>query len=537
MPDKKVLAMYIRLSAEDGDLRTTNEKTESNSVSNQRKLLLDYFNRNLAEEYAVMEFCDDGFSGTNFNRPQFQKMMEMIRAHEVHCIMVKDLSRFGREYLEVGGYLELILPIFGTRFISVNDNFDSNNYSGTTGGIELALRNLINGMYSQDLSLKVRSAIRTRNKQGQYYGGYSFYGYLLNPKDKHRLIVDEAVRGTVFRIYCECIEGKSMAQIAAGLNDDGIETPSEHKKRYGQKYNGRCMEGKPIWLASTIRQILSDERYTGKMISGKRETVGIGTGKMRSLPKNEWIVVPGTHEAIISEEMFEAAAEARRSRIRTVNDNTSGFRAGNLFVCGYCGRKLQKSNGKTTHLYCMKARTVQDSPCASIHEPMETLQENALHTVRTLAKAMLEKRVQQQAQNDVRIPRLEKELRRAKDNIARIKNGKLDLYERYRSGRISKEKFQSIQKGNELELQRLQQTVEAHEAELEKIRAADKSSLGNIAAAQELWALSEYNPKIIRHLIERIRVYEGGHLEIEMKSHSPLESPNKGQAPVVRLTQ
>ena len=185
----KVLAMYIRLSDEDDD-KKSQEKSESNSITNQRSLLMEYYRQhpNLAV-YQIEEFCDDGFTGTNFERPQFHKMMEKVRNQEVHAILVKDLSRFGRDYLEVSGYLELVLPIFGTRFISINDYFDSFDHMGTTGGMELALRNLINGMYSKDLSLKLKSSYQTRSKRGEFLGGQAFYGYKWIPITKRKLLL------------------------------------------------------------------------------------------------------------------------------------------------------------------------------------------------------------------------------------------------------------------------------------------------------------------------------------------------------------
>ena len=242
MPEK-TLAMYIRLSVEDGDLRSSQEKSESNSVTNQRKILQSYRDQHsdlLA--YRVVEFCDDGYSGTSFERPNFKRMMEMVRHGEIQCILVKDLSRFGREYLEVGAYLELILPLFGTRFVSVGDAFDSNDYIGTTGGMELALRNLVNGMYSKDLSLKIRSAVKTRNRRGMYWGGQAFYGYRLDPADKHKLLVDEAVRSTIERIFEWCIAGKSTMEIAKQLNALKIPSPAAHKRQNGERYNGRVLE-------------------------------------------------------------------------------------------------------------------------------------------------------------------------------------------------------------------------------------------------------------------------------------------------------
>lgn len=188
------------------------------------------------------------------NRPNFKKMMEMVRHGEIQCILVKDLSRFGREYLEVGAYLELVLPLFGTRFVSVGDAFDSNDYIGTTGGMELALRNLVNGMYSKDLLLKIRSAVKTRNRRGMYWGGQAFYGYRLDPADKHKLLVDEAVRSTIERIFAWCIAGKSTMEIAKRLNALKIPSPAAHKRQNGEHYNGRVLEKETLWLGGTVEK-------------------------------------------------------------------------------------------------------------------------------------------------------------------------------------------------------------------------------------------------------------------------------------------
>ena len=324
IPDK-VLAFYIRLSSEDRDLKTNALKNESNSVFNQRRLLQDYYDTHESlHGYEVIVFCDDGVTGTHFDRPKFDELIEMARNQEIHCIMVKDLSRFGRNFLEMGNYLELILPLYGVRFISINDAFDSDDYLGVTGGLELALRNLINNMYSRDLSTKVRSAFRTRNLRGEYWGGNGFYGYQVHPHNKKSLIVDEQVRDIIVMIFESCVAGMTTSEVAQMLNDMGIPSPLEHKRRNGGFYNGVVKEETGIWLKGAVRKILTDERYTGKMITNTRETEEVGKPKMRSLPRDQWIIVPGTHEAIISEELFRAAQNALQGRIRNVNKNTAG---------------------------------------------------------------------------------------------------------------------------------------------------------------------------------------------------------------------
>lgn len=527
MQSEKTLAFYIRLSIEDGDLKKSTDKTESNSVSNQRKLLLDYYKSHPElQAYQLVEFCDDGFSGTNFERPQFQEMMEKVKRGQIQCIMVKDLSRFGREYLEVGAYLELILPLFGTRFISVNDAFDTDRYIGTTGGMELALRNLINSMYSRDLSVKVRSAIKTRNRRGLYWGGGSFYGYELAPDDKHRLVVDEEVRSVIVMIFELCVDGLSTMQIAQKLNMMEIPCPSEHKKKKGGKYNGRTLEERNIWIGSTVRKILNDARYTGKMISGTREMIGIRTNKMKSLPKEEWIVVEGTHEAIISQELFDQAAASLKSRIRTVNDNTSGDRSGNLFVCGYCGRKLQKSQGKQIHLYCIKGRSDVSSECDHIHEDWDLLKQTVLKVFGTHVKMLYEKAERVKRQSVSEESMLRETLQKKENRVMALRNRKTMLYESYRAGKYNREQFMALREKDEREIERLTGEIVADKRALDLALNQKKAADNTMSAAAGI-SLCEYDPKIIRRFVDEIRVWGNGDVEIHFRNQDVYSLPDE----------
>lgn len=519
MQSKKTLAFYIRLSDEDDDLKKT-DKAESNSVANQRNLLLDYYQSHSdLREYELIEFCDDGFTGTNFDRPRFSEMMQWVRARKISAIMVKDLSRFGRDYLEVGAYLELILPLFGTRFISVNDGFDSNDYIGTTGGIELALRNLINGLYSKDLSVKIKSANRTRNRRGEYWGGAAFYGYTVDPRDKHKLIVDNQVAGVVVRIFNECIAGNSASQIAKRLNDDGIASPARYRKLKGSMYNGRIVDEDSIWTATTVIRIVKDERYTGKMIAHKREADGIHTGKMRALPPEEWIVVPNTHEAIISQETFDLAKASRTGRIKTVNMNTAGNRADNLFVCGYCGRKLQKSYGSLVHLFCLKAGVSTDSPCAGVHEPIERLQDSVLEIVNTMARILVDRVEEVKMDADQESVAMQKKITEMRTQLKRLQAGKLELYEEYCCGKISREKFMSIQKERQQESDNLNAALANLEKKLALLEQKAQKMEALASDAKEARLLETYQPDVIRRLVKQIRVFEGCRTEIDLQAN------------------
>lgn len=516
---EKTLAIYIRLSMEDGDMRKSVDKKESNSVSNQRKLLLDYYkNHSDLQRYKLMEFCDDGFSGTNFERPQFREMMEKVKRGQIHCILVKDLSRFGRDFLEVGAYLELVLPLFGTRFISVNDAFDSNHYLGTTGGMELALHNLINGLYSKDLSVKVRSAVKTRNQRGLYCGGAAFYGYKLDPKDKHHLVADEEVRAVIVNIFEMCVDGMSTMQIAKELNAKGIPCPSEYKRRKGINYNGRTLEETSIWIGGTVRRILTDERYTGKMISGTREMIGIRSNKMKRLPKDEWIIVEGTHEAIISQELFDSAAESLRARIKTVNSNTAGDRFDNLFVCGFCGRKLQKSQGKKIHLYCMKERSVANSECGHIHEDWDQLKSAVLRVLNVHIKMLCEKTERFLKSNTFSIDNLQERIRKDEKKAAVLRNRKTSLYEAYRSGQYSREEFVEMKNADEKMVVSLEKEIEESQQSLDRILKQNETATKILSDVAPYSKLSEYDPKIIRRFVDEIKVFGNENIEIVFRN-------------------
>ena len=214
----KITAMYIRLSMEDEDV-SLNQKEESNSVSSQRELLESFIgNHSELKDTKVQEYCDDGFTGTKFERPGYMKLMEDVRADKISCIVVKDLSRLGRDYIEVGSLLEQILPLYQVRVIAVNDNYDSDNYDGSTGGMNVAFKNLIYMLYSRDLSNKVSSAMHTRILKGENISGQLRYGYVKDPNDKHKIIVDPEAAEVVKLIFELTAQGKSKTEVANYLS-------------------------------------------------------------------------------------------------------------------------------------------------------------------------------------------------------------------------------------------------------------------------------------------------------------------------------
>ena len=311
------IGIYIRLSMADEDTGTGN-KAESDSISNQRMLINRYLdNHPTLSKYPRLEFADDGYTGTNFHRPQFSAMMEKVRHGEINLICVKDFSRFSRDYIETGNYLECTFPFMGVRFISINDGYDSDDYKGTTGGLEVVMRSIIYAAYSKDLSVKTTTAKIQMMKQGKYVGGYAPYGYVLHPEIRNKLKLDPEAAEVVRRVFDEALEGRNTSQIALSLNDDNIPTPGQYfKGKHPDKKKYSRMSEKISWTASMVYKILTSYVYTGATVGHKRKSGGVGSRKTISQKKEEWIIVEGMHEAIVSKEEFELAQAVIRAARR-----------------------------------------------------------------------------------------------------------------------------------------------------------------------------------------------------------------------------
>ncbi len=287
-----IIAIYIRLSKEDDKW-----KEESNSITMQRVLLKKYIEENFAD-YEVIEFCDDGYTGTNFERPGMQEMLCRIRDGEIDCVIVKDFSRFARDYVELGSYLEQIFPFLGVRFISVNDGYDSRDYQGSIADIDVNFKNLLYDLYSKDLSEKVRSSLAIRKKKGQYVSANSPFGYEKDPEDRHALVVAEDEAEVVRRIFSLTLDGWTSVQVAKLFNKEGVKTPVEFKIEKGR--TSRQPKGERfLWSSSTVCQILRNEIYVGNIVQKKYVKDFVG-GKNHIKPREEWLVSYGHHEPIIN---------------------------------------------------------------------------------------------------------------------------------------------------------------------------------------------------------------------------------------------
>ena len=363
------IAIYIRLSQADEE--TGRGKDESDSVVNQRGLIHRFLD-NHAElsEIPRTEFVDDGFSGTNTDRPSFQRMVKAIREGRYSCCITKDFSRFSRDYIEMGDYLECLFPFLGVRYISINDGYDSREYQGTTGGLDMVMRAIIYDAYSKDLSVKVKTAHLQSMKKGRRVRGDPGFGYRRDPERKGMDVIDPVAAAIVRRIFDSAIEGTTVGEIALMLNREGIPTPGVYfcqthpgSRKYSDKVERQS------WTHGMVASILKRYAYTGALVGGMREQVAPCKKSCVRKKPEEWIIVPGVHEAIVTPEEY-ALAQKVISEKRIVAGNSPPYPLKSLMVCGNCLRRLDRYR-RTMRFHCRYGRYEGDEGCRIIKSPKE----------------------------------------------------------------------------------------------------------------------------------------------------------------------
>lgn len=429
------IAMYLRLSKEDGD------KDESDSIASQRAIVSEYVKKYIEDSEIVGEFVDDGYTGTNFKRPKFQEMIASVDKGEINCIVVKDLSRFGRDYIGVGEYLEKYFPMNDIRFIAINDGYDTDSATSNDDFI-MPIKNIFNAQYSKDISKKVKSSFRSLQSEGKFVGAFASYGYIKDPKDRHRLLIDEPAAQIVREIFSLYNSGFGKISIARRLNERNIPCPSEYKRLNGMNYtNGMRVDLTKYWTYSTINNILKNEMYIGSMVQNK-SVIKTVKGKARKNDEKNWIIVKGTHEPIITTEEWNVTQELLKRNTRQLNfEQNVGLFAGYIF-CGNCGRAMSKIINR------YKTRITTTYICGTYKRYGEkTCKRNAIK-LDILEKLVLDK-LNEQIQKAGEIKYIEEEssksidfdLKKYEISLEKCRNRKKSLYEDYKDGVLTKEEY------------------------------------------------------------------------------------------------
>ena len=515
------VAIYIRLSREDGD------KEESDSVGNQRKLLAEYIAKK--EDFILYDvYVDDGYSGTNFNRPSFQRMIADIEDGKVNCVVVKDLSRFGRDYIDTGRYLERYFPEMGVRFISVTDGIDSMKQAYD---MLLPIKNIFNEQYARDISKKIQATVKSKQKAGEFIGAFTSYGYKKSPVDKNKLVIDDYAADVVRRIFSLYIQGYGKQKIAKLLNAEGVLCPAEYKKVNGENYkNCNRLESTTYWSYSTINSILHREMYVGNMVQGTKHQRM--RSKQKKMPKEEWIVVENTHEPIIDKATWEKAQSLLQKRTRELDLETNKNIFAGFVKCGDCGRAMAKNmwrradGSKTYSLYCGTYKRNGKQYCTPHTLPMVVLEDIVLGDLKAIVDNVdnLKELVQSQSFTASQVKRIaDTELSKIKAELERVKKLKKSVYEDYREELISKEEFLSYREDYLKKEELYSKQIEALEEKKNDNVTEDVFETPWLKRLLELKDIEALDRNIVVEMISEIKVYENRKIKITYNFGNELE--------------
>lgn len=513
-------AIYCRLSREDGD------KVESNSIASQKAICEDFIARHEDIELICEPFIDDGYSGVSFNRPRFKQLEDAIRKGSIDCIVVKDLSRFSRNYIDAGRYLEKLFPQLGIRFIAVNDAYDSLTGDPQSDSFVIPFKNLINDSYCKDISMKIRSSLEVKQKNGEFVGAFAPYGYMKSAENKNQLIVDEEVRETVQMIFSMYKDGISIGRIAARLNKMGVLSPMEYKHSQGVRYDTVFKTGETAkWTYKAIQRILTNEVYIGVLAQGKRGTPNYKVRVVQSKDETEWVKVENAHEALVSYEDFMAVKAMMKRDMRCAPDQDEAHLFSGFLFCGDCQQSMIRKtvpsktkkyiyyvcstnkHSRSCSPHSISAKEVEEKVFTAIHDQIELVinLEKALEMIESLP-SQSRKAFNYEAQ----ITKLEEE-------IERYQKLKLRLYEDLSDGIIDKSEYFDFRNSYTRIIEEKQEALLRVKKEMKQTVTTGTTERNWVTLFKQYENIEELNRRVLMALVDRILIHENHAIEIVFK--------------------
>ncbi len=541
IPDEPIqgfsTAAYVRLSMEDSG------KLDGFSLQNQKDLLLSFINDH-KDLHLYKMYIDNGYTGTQFERPAFDEMMQDMKSGLINCIVVKDLSRLGRNYLEAGNYLEQIFPFFKVRFISITDGYDSISPDFTDEALIIPLKNIINEGYAKDISVKVSSAIATRKRQGKFMGKVPLYGYLKDPDDKNHLVIDPEASLIVQRVFQMKLEGISLGLIAKQMNEKGVPCPSKYFVLKGLSKETKYLNS--FWDRNTAKRMLTNRMYLGCIVYGKSVRSFAKGIKEHTVPEENWKIVEGTHEPLVTEEDFnrvqelleESSREAKNHASYAEGDVPNLFRG--LIRCGDCGGAMRmgkfrkpKKSGSTEYRYygvyeCSKHKLIYDYSCPQKSIRKDVLDATVEEAIRYHIRLFLDlEKVIADLNKKTSVREaavgMQDIIKKKQRRIAKVEQMSCGIYEDYQEGILSENEYLTLRKSYAEEVFTLTKEIEVLLQEQmqydENYRAA--GSLSELA--HQYSDFLELTREIIETFIAEIRVHTGSRLTITFRFEDEIE--------------
>ncbi len=508
---------YFRLSRDDGD------KEESDSIINQKALIREFIKSN-PDIRIHEERVDDGYTGVNFERPAFQAMMESIKSGRINCVIVKDLSRFGRNYIEVGRYIEKIFPYLGVRFIAINDHIDTAKMNGGSEEMIIPFKNLVNDAYCRDISIKVRSHLDIKRKQGEFIGAFAPYGYKKSEEDKNRLVIDDTAAAIVRQIFQWKIEGMSGSRIADKLNAMGVETPMDYKLKNGENYQcGLRRKACPKWEANGVNRILRNETYTGVLLQGKTVSPNYKIRKRTKKDEKDWIRCEESHEPIITREQYDLVRSLFDEDTRVAPSQDALYLYSGIVKCGTCkGNMTRKSisyNGKKyVYLRCLNHKNKRGCD-ASSNMRMEQFEETLLKVINHHIEEVVKMEEMFELIDDIpyityQSERLTDAIMEKELEIEKAKQYGLGLYHDYKEQLITIEEYQELKQFYHERETDLEEAIRELEREKEAIASNKRDKMQWAEEFAKYKGFTVLTRDLLVRLVKEIDIYGKDRMEI-----------------------
>ncbi len=513
------LGEYIRLSKED----LKKGKDDSNSVKNQRDLLNDFYQKHIEEFESVSEYVDDGHTGTDANREDFQRLLADVMSGKINCVVVKDLSRFARNYSDAGSLIDNLFVQMGVRFISLAENVDSFTNPDSVSNIIVPITNVMNDNYCYQTSKKIRQVFDYKRRNGQYIGAFAPYGYIKHPKDKHKLIVDPDAAETVKLIFSLFLQGTSKRAIALHLNEHGVPSPSAYKLLKGLPVSTRGYD-EPMWGGRMIHAILTNPTYTGDLAQGRSRVKSYKVHQIETVPREEWVEVAGTHEAIINYETFDKVQALLKRDTRTSPEGRKVHLFSGFLKCADCGRAVTRCVSKNNHVYyaCSTYKNRSRTACTmhSIkHERLEAAVlfgiQYQVHLAVSYSEAITcinsaPTKKSQSFRLDELITTKEKEL-------AKITRYKQSLYQDWKDGEITQQDYRNMKADYERQIAALSDVLERLTAERAELANGVDNEHPALVAFMKYQNIDKLTREALIDLVDHIKVYENGNISVKCK--------------------
>lgn len=508
--------LYIRLSKQDGDVT---DGENSDSVESQNKILTEYIEKHLDIKIQDI-YVDDGYTGRNFNRPAFIRLWSNIQAKKVNCIIVKDLSRFGRNCIETTDFIEKKFPYLGVRLISVVDNIDTLRTDEVSQKrLQIVLKNITNEQYIKDCSIKVKSVLDVKRKKGLFIGAFAPYGYKKDENNHNKLVTDNESALVVMEIFRKFLAGESMVKIARELSARNVPNPSQYKKLKGLNYHNpkKINSTSNLWSVTTIKGILTNQVYVGDMVQGKSKIANFHEKKKQQVSKQDWVIVKDTHEGIITREDFNRTQQIFERIKHYTNEVKNKNKFAGLVFCGDCKKALMLKNNKNQSYYVCKTYERHKNFCKQKSISLSKLENVVFETIKRFINIVLGKNFNVMIEKDKQKFKCKSNSFNAEREIYKLKNLLMKIYSDLKSGLVALNDYKERKKQIEDKIEVIDRA-----SKLEENREEQTIKLINLCNYFKDY--KELTYELAHELIERIDVYENKVVHITFKFKDEFES-------------